>query len=197
MTTAAVLAGGHGRRMGGPKATLVVAGRALVEHPLAACRAAGLEAVVVAPASVALPDGVPRLDEPEAGPRHPARGILAALDAAGGAGVLAVACDLPLLEPALLRALADLPGTVMARANGRLQPLLARYAPEARPALEAAAASGAPLHEALAPAVTRVLAEDELRAFGDPERLLLNVNTPADAARAEALLAAGRSVDER
>jgi GTP:adenosylcobinamide-phosphate guanylyltransferase len=33
--------------------------------------------------------------------------------------------------------------------------------------------------------------EHELRRFGDPERLLANVNTPDDLARAERLLAAG------
>jgi GTP:adenosylcobinamide-phosphate guanylyltransferase len=33
-----------------------------------------------------------------------------------------------------------------------------------------------------------VLEEEELAAFGDPERLLFNVNTPADLARAEELV---------
>jgi GTP:adenosylcobinamide-phosphate guanylyltransferase len=34
----------------------------------------------------------------------------------------------------------------------------------------------------------RVVAEDELARFGDPELISLNVNTPADLERAEAAL---------
>ncbi|MBS1881068.1 MAG: NTP transferase domain-containing protein, partial [Actinobacteria bacterium] len=97
-----MLAGGAGTRLGGGKATAELAGRALVEYPLAALAAAGVEAVVVAKAETELPRlAVPVVVEPAA-PRHPLLGIVAALRHAGGRPVLAVACDLPLLAPALL-----------------------------------------------------------------------------------------------
>ena len=50
-----VLAGGLSRRMGQPKAGVLLGGRPLIAWPLAAARAAGLEAVVVAKAGSVLP----------------------------------------------------------------------------------------------------------------------------------------------
>ena len=56
------------------------------------------------------------------------------------------------------------------------------------PELESALAAGAPLHETAAELGAVRVGEDELRRFGDPERLLLNVNTPAELQRAAKLL---------
>ena len=50
----AVLAGGHGSRMGGAKPTAELAGRPLIAYPLAALAAAGIEAFVVAKPSTHL-----------------------------------------------------------------------------------------------------------------------------------------------
>ena len=62
----AVLAGGRGRRMGGPKALARARRRPLIARPLAAAAAAGLEAVVVAKAGTPLPPlGVPVWHEPD------------------------------------------------------------------------------------------------------------------------------------
>ena len=84
---------------------------------------------------------VPIVLEPEE-PRHPLIGIVAALRHAGGRPVLVVACDLPLVSPALLAELAASPqppdsppspersGTeplVLAAPGGDPQPLLGRY----------------------------------------------------------------------
>jgi molybdopterin-guanine dinucleotide biosynthesis protein A len=118
-------------------------------------------------------------------PRHPLAGVVHALDAAGGRPVLVVAVDLPLVTAGLLRELAarDAVGVpaVVAAAGGELQPLCARYAPEARAALASALPDG------------RVL--DAVRALRpvlvdtDDPAVLANVNTPRDMARAEELLA--------
>ena len=51
----AVLAGGRGRRMGASKAAVPLAGEPLIARPLAAARAAGLDAVVVAKPDTELP----------------------------------------------------------------------------------------------------------------------------------------------
>ena len=68
----AVLAGGRGRRMGASKATVALAGEPLISRPLAAARAAGLEAVVVAKPDTALPElvrSVNTREEPAAAER--------------------------------------------------------------------------------------------------------------------------------
>jgi molybdenum cofactor guanylyltransferase len=187
---AAVLAGGRGRRMGVPKATVALAGRPLIERPLRALDAAGLETVVVAKPGSELPAlEAPVWEEPEE-PVHPLCGVLRALAGAGVRPVLAVACDMPFLAPALLRRLAESdPPLVVPEAGGRLHPLLARYSPELSGPLRVALRRRAALQEAVRALRPQVLGEDVLRRFGDPERLLFNVNDRADLARAERLLA--------
>jgi molybdopterin-guanine dinucleotide biosynthesis protein A len=104
-TALIVLGGGEGRRLGGvSKPDLVVSGRRLLDRVLDAGTACAPR-VVVAPNSVAVPDGVLRtLEDPPAG--GPVAGIAAGLArlseledgcAAGSKGtdVLILACDLP------------------------------------------------------------------------------------------------------
>jgi molybdopterin-guanine dinucleotide biosynthesis protein A len=185
----AVLAGGAGSRLGGAKPLLEVAGRPLILHALAAVDAAGLEPLVVAKRDTPLPplecELVIEADEP----RHPLCGIVAALRAAGGRPIVALACDMPLVAPDLLAALAAAgEPLVVPYVEGRTQPLLARYEPSLLPELDAALPRSEPLRrtvEALAP---RLLDEAELARFGDPRLLVFNINAPDDAARAEELL---------
>jgi molybdopterin-guanine dinucleotide biosynthesis protein A len=187
---AAVLAGGRGVRMGEPKAGARLGGRALIEHPLAALRAAGLETVVVAKRASRLPPlEVAVWTEPDE-PVHPLCGVLRALEGADGRPVLAVACDMPFLAPALLRRLAAATAPlVVPQAGGRLHPLLGRYSPELAGPLREALERGAALQDAVRGLRPRLLDERALRRFGDPERLLFNVNDRADLARARHLLA--------
>ena len=51
----AILAGGRGTRLGRPKATALLGGRPLLEYPLIALEAAGLETVVIAKRDTVLP----------------------------------------------------------------------------------------------------------------------------------------------
>jgi molybdenum cofactor guanylyltransferase len=189
-TLGAVLAGGAGRRLGGAKATAELAGRPLIEYPLAALAAAGIEAVVVAKGDTELPAlAVPVLTEPRQ-PRHPLLGIVTALRHAGGRPVLAVACDLPLLTPALLAELAAGPGPlVLAAPGGDPQPLLGLYSPALLPDLEAALARQEPMRRTVASLSPRLLADPDLVRFGDPAELLLNVNDFSDLERAGVMLA--------
>jgi molybdopterin-guanine dinucleotide biosynthesis protein A len=183
-----VLAGGHGSRLGGDKAAVELAGRLLISYPLEAIAAAGLEAVVVTkPGEAPEPrDEVTVLEEPAA-PRHPLCGIVAALRV--GRPVVAVACDLPFVAPRLIELLAEAPEPlVVPTLDGRPQPLLARYEPSLLPQLEEALAREEPLVRTVEALGPRWLTEDDLARFGDPRRLLFNVNDRDDLREAEALL---------
>ena len=59
---------------------------------------------------------------------------------------------------------------------------------ELRPQLEVALEREEPLRRTVDSLAPRLLDEEEVAGFGDPRRLLLNVNTPADVEAAELLL---------
>lgn len=190
----AVLAGGAGARMGRAKATLELAGRPLISYPLAALIEARLETVVVAKGESELPElPVPLLLEPEE-PAHPLCGIVAALRHADGRSVLACGCDMPFVSSVLVERIASTDGAlVLPSMGGRLHPLLARYGPALLDPLQRALEEERPLQETAAQLGPVVLDERDLAAYGDPEQLLFNVNTPRDLARAEGLFRAGAS----
>jgi molybdenum cofactor guanylyltransferase len=186
----AVLAGGDSRRMGSPKALVELAGRPLIAHVLAAVEATSLEPVVVAKRESPLPSVSCRVLRERAEPIHPLQGLLTALAASDGRPVVALACDMPLVPPALLEWLGGLDcGAAVVEANGRVQPLLARYEPTVAPALAAALARGTSAQEAVSGLDPQIVTETELARFGDPELICLNVNTPADLERAAAVIA--------
>jgi molybdopterin-guanine dinucleotide biosynthesis protein A len=182
-----ILAGGAGSRIGGDKAIVALAGRPLISYPLQAMRAVTATVAVVAKPDTRLPEciGAEVWIEP-AEPRHPLAGILHALRQAGGSPVLVCAADMPLITPAALRSLAtadaDGSAAVIATAEGGLQPQLGLYMPGAAALLEQAAQmADRPLRAVVAALGPRLIALDE--------RLVFNVNTPADLARAEEMLA--------
>jgi molybdopterin-guanine dinucleotide biosynthesis protein A len=185
-----VLAGGAGRRLGGDKAVVALDGRPLLSYPLNALRAAVGDVAVVAKRTTALPRldaGVEIWLEPDE-PRHPMAGIVRALRSAGGRAILAVAVDLPFAGPELLGRIAAAPArgglAVVPRADGRLQPLCARYEPGALEVLAGFDPSerATDLVARLDPAVLEI---DHGEAF-------LNVNAAEDLLRASALLRADR-----
>jgi molybdenum cofactor guanylyltransferase len=186
---AAILAGGAGRRMGQPKAGLRLGDRPLIELPLAAMREPTVEVVVVAKADTPLPDvDAPVWLEPPL-PRHPLCGIVTALRE-GAQPLLTCGCDMPFVTPELAGWLGSFTDRlVVPELGGRLHPLLARYTPELLPALEDALEAERPLTEVVAELDPVRIGAEELQRFGDPEKLLFNVNTPDDLRRAEEMLA--------
>jgi molybdopterin-guanine dinucleotide biosynthesis protein A len=185
--------------MGATKAGVPLGGRPLAAWPLAAAAAAGLEAVVVAKPGTPLPElGVPVWMEPET-PSHPLTGLVHALERADGRAVVAIACDMPFVAPALLAHLAagreaagdgiPAPMAVAPRVAGRLEPFPARYEPGALPVLRAALEREAPVREALAALAPAELGEAGLAAYGDPVALVSGINTPEELAAVERRLA--------
>lgn len=179
-----VLAGGRGRRLGGAKTTVELAGVPLLHYPVLAMLAALPTVAVLAKPDTPLPplSGVERWEEAEPD-HHPLVGLLEALRLAGGRPVMVCAGDLPLVTAQLISTIARTPHqgrpAVVARAGGRLQPLLGCYQPEAAELLaRTRRRADVPLIEAVSEL------EPLVRDVPDPD-LLFNVNTPQD------LLAAG------
>jgi molybdopterin-guanine dinucleotide biosynthesis protein A len=184
---AAIMAGGRGSRIGGPKAGVELAGRPLISYPIAAALQAGLQPLVVAKPDSALPPLDCELLLEPAEPVHPLIGIVAALEATAEPLVV-IACDLPLVPAALIAALAARDAPLVLPADPGPQPLLARYGPELLPRLHDWQVTGGPLRRMVAELEAEVVAGDELRRFGDPATMLANVNDPADLARVEAII---------
>jgi molybdopterin-guanine dinucleotide biosynthesis protein A len=164
--------------MGVDKATLVVDDEAL------AVRAARVLASVCNPI-VEVGPGTSGLRAVREDP--PGRGPLAALVVGAGAlgtlPVVLLACDMPFVEPPLLRLLAEWPGdgTVVPVADGRIQYACARYG--ARSVDEAVAAlrrGPAGLKHATDTMTTYL--HDEWRAVA-PAHAFADLDTPADLER--------------
>jgi molybdenum cofactor guanylyltransferase len=176
-----VLAGGAGRRMGGAKATVELGGRPLLLYPLDALGEVLKEVAVVCKEDTLLPALPPSVAIwCEADPRrHPLVGVVAALRTAAGRPVVVCAGDMPLVTADAIRALVAAPAAaaVVTSAGGRLQPLLARYSPDALALLEAMdpdePATG--VVERLGPLVVELA----------DERIAFNVNAPEDLLLAE------------
>jgi molybdopterin-guanine dinucleotide biosynthesis protein A len=179
-----VLAGGAGRRIGGDKCTVELAGQPLVLYAIHALRTVCDQVVVVAKQDTKLPQLAGEAEvwiEPDE-PRHPLAGVVHALRTASARKLLVLACDMPLVPEPLLRELvsaAEGSGAV-ACCRDIAEPLCACYTKQALKGLE---------HF-----------EPDARAIDVVERLgvahvewedcdaVLSVNAPEDVIRAQALL---------
>lgn len=174
-----VLAGGHSRRMGQDKALTPWRGQALAGHVAAALAAGGCAPVSLVgrqPGLAAL--GLPVLAEPEEGGLHPLFGVAAALDVSRESPlVLICPCDLPQLEAGHVAALLAVGAPCVARAAGRVHPLLAVLDPALAPRARALALAGGSARELCA----------SLRPVDLPEAALLDANRPTDLPPARAL----------
>lgn len=195
-----VIAGGLSSRFGSPKALAQVGGRRVVDRVITALREAlgHVDIVCIAnDATIAAKIGLPSRADLITG-----IGALGGLHAAllwararDCRGILAAGCDMPFLEPALLRALlARAPGAdaVLPASEGPrgVEPLCAWYGTACIDAIEAAVQAGNTRMIGFHDAVRVVqLPLAEVSTFGDPARLFMNLNTPEDRDEAERLLA--------
>jgi molybdopterin-guanine dinucleotide biosynthesis protein A len=189
-TAGAIVAGGVARRFGGQdKGRLIVGGRSIIVRQVELLQRVASDIVVVAGDAARFAD-LPVRVVPDRLPGLGAiGGIDAALHATEAERVITVACDLPFLTAGLLARLAELADGhdgAWVRTPRGAEPLVACYRTSARPKVEAFIDAGgrraADLGQVLRLAE---LTPPELDAFGTPERLLANINTPDDYARVQ------------
>ena len=203
MRGAIVLAGGPGRRMGGVKALVALAGEALVLHVLrAAGKVVGELAVVTKPSMAgdlarALPPGTRIVEEPTE-VQSPLVGLVAGARAIRADYVAYLACDLPLLRPRVLDLLfsraAGHDGAVPRWPDGKIEPMASVLR------REAALAAAASALDAGRYANTDMLAGlgdiryvpmEEIRPIDPDLESFINVNTAEDLREAERRIARG------
>jgi molybdenum cofactor guanylyltransferase len=177
-----VLAGGESRRLGSDKARW---GGAALPARAAETLATVCAEVAVADRGRGLVPGHPSLMD---GPgRGPAAGILGGAVAYPGRPLLVLACDLPRVPAGLLAELARSSGIdwVLPCWTGGREPLCALYGPAALAVLAVRVAAGRfALHDLDEDGLAvRHLEGDDLRRFGDPADIFLNLNTPEDLER--------------
>jgi molybdenum cofactor guanylyltransferase len=182
--TGVVLAGGASRRMGRDKAFLELAGRPLIAHVLDRIAEVCQEVLIVA-RNVSLYAGLGVRVVPDVFPGVGVLGGLhAGLQAAGYDLILAVGCDMPFLNPALLRAFATWAegyDVAALRQGEQVETLHAAYRRTCLPAMEAAIRAGQRRIISFFPHVrVRYIAPEEAEALDPGLSSFLNVNTPEE-----------------
>jgi len=185
----AVLAGGGSRRLGRDKAGASLGEARLIDHAVAALVGACDEVIVVS-SRTDTPEGSWALVPDLRDSCGPLAGIEAALDAAARRGceaVFVLACDLPLVDAAVVERVVGALGAASAAAPRRdgdpdVEPLCAVYRSSCLEAATVLLDSGARAANALFGAVDGVRVEIAREVF-------LNVNTEHDLERASSVLA--------
>jgi molybdopterin-guanine dinucleotide biosynthesis protein A len=190
--TGVILAGGAASRYGGrPKGLERVGGRRVIDRVADALREAADELLLIAndPAANTWLPSV--RTAPDVRPQLGSLGGIHAAIVRAGQPVLVVAWDMPFVPSALLRALRDrgaradaaLPESGSRRG---LEPLCAYYSPACVPAIERRLDTNDMRVVSFFEDVrVERIPEHEVRGFGDPAILFMNVNTPDDLALAE------------
>ena len=184
-TAAAIIAGGRATRFGGlDKSRLSIGGQSIISRQVAVLQPLTADLFVVADQRDRFADTGLRV-VPDQFPGTGVIGaIVSALEATDADRVLTIACDLPFLTTALMEALlglaADADGAWVQTPAGA-EPLIACYRRHAAARIRTAIAAGQ-LRAADLDRVLRIrtIDLDALHHFGDPARLLANVNSPDD-----------------
>ena len=201
--TGVLLAGGRSRRMGRDKRALELEGSSLLQRSLSVIGKLFSEVLVVtaAPEPGIVPPGSRQVTDliPNCGSLG---GLMTGLSHASHQRVFVAACDMPLLNPDVIRWLCQVDpeaDVVIANPAQGIQPMHAVYSKQCLPWLESMAKEGRLKIQDIVGAqglTVRVILDDEVRGR-DPQGLsFLNVNTPADLEFARKLLSA-RGAGER
>ena len=182
--------------MGENKLPLELGGTPLILRVHRALEPLCEEVLVAGGSDAPLPPQARQIPDLRPGALGPLAGIEAGLRAARHRYVFVAAGDMPFLSEGLVRFLLGLlaerrvPAAVPCWGE-RIHPLCAAYDPDAvLPVVEAALDRGVRAVREVVEELPGVLnvKEGGLRTFGAPERLLMNINSPEDLARARAML---------
>jgi molybdopterin-guanine dinucleotide biosynthesis protein A len=170
--------------MGRDKALLPWAGGTLLGHAISRLRTVCADVYVLCGTAPRYGDhGAPLVTDRVAG-AGPLGGLEAALAATDGGSAVLLGVDMPFVTPDVLRALVDWSAGFDAAVpvlGERAEPLCAVYARTCLPAVQERLEAGDLRMTAFWDRVrVRRVAEGDLAAFGDPRRLLRNLNRPED-----------------
>lgn len=190
-----VLAGGASRRMGQPKAALLMEGEPLLHRVVRLLGEALPAVIVVGDPTVAELVPETRLIADAFPGRGPLGGLRTAFDATDVPWLFLVACDMPFLRPALIRAMAHR-ALVVADADvvalpgsGGLEPLHAWYSRRCVPVIdEQVACWDWSMRHLLGRLKVDVTATEEWLRCDPEHHSATNVNTPEDWTAAQAYL---------
>jgi len=179
-----VLAGGESRRMGRDKAFLELDGKPLIQIVIERMAQVCAEVLIVSADVAPYAD----LDTPVVTDRFRDAGVLgglhAGLEAASHELALAVGCDMPFLNPDLLRAFVDwVQGydVALLRRGEYVEPLHGAYRRTCLPAIEDVIRAGRRRIISFFPRVrVRYVAPEEVAPFDPDMRSFCNVNTPEE-----------------
>jgi len=179
-----ILAGGRSTRMGRNKALLPYKGKPLIEAIYRLMAELFKDVVVV----TNTPEDYDFLPCPKTADIHVGKGSLAGVHAglswAATKWIFVVGCDMPYIEPPLVRYLAGRLGSEAAlvpQSEAGLEPLHAFYSREALPLLDAALrAENVRIIDVLAQLPAKVIPAAEIAAVAPGSRSFMNLNTPED-----------------
>jgi molybdopterin-guanine dinucleotide biosynthesis protein A len=199
----AILAGGASSRFGSPKCVASLDDLPLIRRVAATLTASVTDAVVITddPALARLAD-LPHLPDDQPG-HGPLGGLATALGWSherGHDGVLIVGCDMPFISTHLLNLILDAAAggvhdvvVPLSGADDRIEPMCAWYSARVLPIVERRSKAGQrSLIGLIDESGAHRIPLDAVSMAGDPERLFLNINTPADLRRAEQIMANSR-----
>jgi molybdopterin-guanine dinucleotide biosynthesis protein A len=188
-----VQAGGASSRMGQDKALMTLAGEPVIKHVLRAIEGVAEQIII----TTNKPDDYQFLGLPLFQDENPTAGALEGLRTAlansPAERTLLVACDMPFLQPSLLRFLFEQSNdadVTVPQWNDRLQPLCAVYSQRCLAAVESSLAAGEKRMISFHDQVKVNVIPPAVVAELDPRGLnFFNLNTPEDFQTAEVMLA--------
>jgi len=185
--TAVILTGGESKRMGSDKASVVLAGKSLLEHVLAQLEPLFSDMLISVREQrpdIAYPQIVDKTEH-----RGPMVGIKAALEQVNTDWMFVIACDMPLVSTALLRHLAGLRyahDAVVPFAFDRPQPLFGFYNKSCLPMMNMKMQQGQRSMIRLLDSLdTCLLSEQQVQAIDPEMKSLLSLDTLEDVKKVE------------
>jgi molybdopterin-guanine dinucleotide biosynthesis protein A len=180
----AILAGGKSRRMGTDKSFVLLNEKPLLQHVIDRVSVLGLPIILIANQPEKYePFGLPIFTDiiPDAGSLG---GLYTAIQSTGADRTLCVACDMPFLNPTLLRFLLDQCigcDAVVPKTENTSHGLHAVYTPACSASMHANILQGhLAIHRVFSQFHTKFVTEDTLRVMDPLLQSLANMNTPAD-----------------